>query len=167
MLMFLSEDIWVNIVEYLHYDDRRHLRGTNAAINREANHKIGYLRLNRYYTYNYLSNMAFRYRVYNSVADSRQQISLKFWVWPKLLTPFFYNLFATVHAFDFGHSTFTCQKHFKNDGIAVITQRKEKENVFDISNAIINHQLGCTYAYTCGSSYFVYIGPSQSYIEFK
>jgi hypothetical protein len=77
MLLFMTEDMLMNVVEYLAKSDCKSLRETCAYVNAETKKKIGYLRLNKKYSREYLKNPAFREEVLRSVANPKKQVSLE------------------------------------------------------------------------------------------
>ena len=73
----MTEDMLMNVVEYLAKSDCKSLRETCAYVNAETKNKVGYLRLNEKYSREYLKNPAFREEVSRSVANPKEQVSLK------------------------------------------------------------------------------------------
>ena len=72
----MTEDMLINVVEYLDIEDRIRLRQTCAYVNAETKNKVGYLRLNEKYSKEYIMNPAFREEVLRSVANSKKQVFL-------------------------------------------------------------------------------------------
>jgi hypothetical protein len=73
----MTEDMLMNVVEYLAKSDCKSLRETCAYVNAETKNKVGYLRLNETYSREYTMNPVFREEVLRSVANPKEQISLK------------------------------------------------------------------------------------------
>jgi hypothetical protein len=76
MLHFMTEDILMNVIEYVDIEDRPMLRQTCLHMNAETRKKVGYLRLNEHYSREYLSNVAFREEVLQSIANPKKQLCL-------------------------------------------------------------------------------------------
>jgi hypothetical protein len=77
MLHLMTEDILMNIVPYLDIEDRPRLRQTCVHIQNETRKKVGYLLLNKKFSTEYFSNVAFREEVLQSIANPKKQVALQ------------------------------------------------------------------------------------------
>jgi hypothetical protein len=72
----MTEDILMNVIEYVDVQGRQRLRQTCLHIYAETKKKVGYLRLNEKYSREYMINSAYRQRVLCSIANPKKQVSL-------------------------------------------------------------------------------------------
>jgi hypothetical protein len=96
----MTEDILMNVIEYVNVQDRQRLRQTCALIQNETKKKVGYLRLNWYYSRKYLLSAAFREEVLMSIANPKKQVSLwssNLFESDRLIRERFFAVFKTVH----------------------------------------------------------------------
>jgi hypothetical protein len=121
----MTEDMLMNVVEYLAKSDCKSLRETCAYVNAETKNKVGYLRLNEKYSRAYLKNPVFREEVLRSVANPKKQVSLEI----EALT-MVYMLCERIQRVEVIKSVYglhLCWKSRKYDDIFVLKEQKEDD----------------------------------------
>jgi hypothetical protein len=125
----MTEDILMNVIEYVNVQDRQRLRQTCALIQNETKKKVGYLRLNLYYSREYLSKAAFREEVLMSIANSNKQVSLCFNVFRRgdmIMTPERLCAFQTAHALVFNQILFQINQGERNERFNLVAMSSQK-----------------------------------------